>query len=503
MIFQKKIAPIFLLVILLMLCIKATMKIDAMPISGDGFDNIKLSYHLAFHNVISMGYKDENGQLMPSNLREPLPILLSAVWIKSIPILANSNSFDDLIHGKKLILLKVQNVIYVALTIIGTFLFAYEILKSYTNSKVSLFVSAIAALISFYCIHIIYVTTLLTEFQAAFLIVWFSWSWLKAWHSRSNYWYVTSGILLGCLILTKAAFLYISIVSITFIFLFIALFVNDKKSSLKQLLILVLALVTIAPWYIRNYISIGVWELAQRGPVVLMTRAYKSNLTADEFKGAFYAYAPLSLKKVMRNITGFSAIDRFDGGRLQRLSRFPAGDSVKRDLGDEDGAISYYMKATTHFNNIHKKYSQKIKDPIKARIAADHVAQNEAIEMIKTNMIGHLKSTLVFAWRGAWPCNTVDGRWSAGAKLTRQPIWQEILPFLGLISIFAFFINGVFKKNAPVVITTLFGVSTFIFYSLATHFIPRYSEMFIAVWVVCFVVFCVMLTQKLTYKNVN
>lgn len=469
-----------------------------MPIAGDGYDNIKLSYHLAFKNQMSIGEVDQNGVLIASNIREPFPIALSALWIKMMPSLANATSFEDLISGKKLITLKIQNILYVAMLLVGTFLLTLELLKRHLNPKANCLTALIATLLTFYCVHLIYVTTLLTEFQAAFLIVWFIWAWLKAWNTQNIWFYAFAGVLLGLLILTKAAFLYISIFSIGFIFLVFTFYFREKRAGLKQLLLLGLALLTILPWYARNYISIGVWELAQRGPVVLMTRAYKSNLTPDEFKGAFYAYAPLSLKKLMKRLTGFSAVDRLDGGRLQRLTRFPAGDAEKRDLGDEAGAISYYMKATTHFNNIHKQYSQAIADPIQARVTADRIAQREAFSMIKNNPMGHLKSTLVFAWRGAWPCNTVDGRWSAGAKLTRQPIWQEILPFIGLLAMFILFASALLKKNAPVVIATLLGMCTFTFYSLATHFIPRYSEMFIPVWVVCFVVLLIRIFQSIS-----
>jgi hypothetical protein len=497
--FDKKIAPTFLILLLLVLCAQVTTKIDAMPISGDGYDNFNLTYHLAFYDVMSVGDKDKNGQFIPSNIREPLPILLSAIWIKTLPSLASAKSFDDLLHGKRLITLKLQNTIYIALLLVGTFTLAYEVFKPALSYRLNVLQALVTTLITFYCIHLIYVTTLLTEFQGAFLITWFVWAWLKAWRSQSVVQYALAGFLLGCLILTKAAFLYIGIVSVGFLLIYLTLFLKEFNFGLKQLILLTVAILTILPWYVRNYFQIGVWELTQRGPVVLMTRAFKNNLNDDEFKGGFYAYAPLSLKKIMQNITGFSAADRLDGGRLQRLTRFPSGDNEKRANGDVDGAISYYIKATTHFSNIQKKFRQQEPNPIKARVLADRAAQQEAIAMIKSNPWGHLKSTLVFAWRGAWPCNTVDGRWSAGAKLTRQPIWQEILPFLGLVAMFILFFKSLLTKNIPLVITTLIGVSTFVFYSLATHFIPRYSEMFIPIWVLCFSVFLVQIFSKIKY----
>lgn len=495
--FDKKIAPTFLILLLLVLCFEVATKIDSLPISGDGYDNFKLTYHLAFYDVISVGEKDINGQLVPSNIREPLPVLLSATWMKALPSLASAKSFDDILHGKRLVTLKLQNTIYVALLLVGTFILAYELLRPALTYRLNLLQAVVTTLITFYCVHLVYVTTLLTEFQAAFLIIWFVWAWLKAWRSQSFIQYMFAGFLLGCLILTKAAFLYIGIVSVCVLFFYLTLFLKELNFGLNQLLLLTVAILITLPWYARNYFQIGVWELTQRGPVVLMTRAFKNNLNDDEFKGGFYAYAPLSLKKIIKNLTGFSEADRLDGGRLQRLTRFPSGDNEKRANGDVAGAISYYIKATTHFNNIHKKYRQEEPSLVKARVLADRAAQREAIEMIKGNPWGHLKATLVFAWRGAWPCNTVDGRWSPNAKLMRQPIWQEIVPFLGLISMFILFFKSILTKNVPLVITTLMGVSTFVFYSLTTHFIPRYSEMFIPVWITCFVLLVIKSLQEI------
>ena len=263
------------------------------------------------------------------------------------------------------------------------------------------------------------------------------------------------------------------------------LWLTQRKQTLvvSHLLILVICIVTIMPWFIRNHVQLGVWEHTQRGPIVLLTRAYKNAFTDVEFKGAFYAYAPYGLKTAMGQLLGFDESDRVKGGRLQRLTRFPEGDLALREQGNEHDAISYYIKASTHAQNIRRYIDQTAPNATQARLLTDAKVKQEAVSLIKNNLGAHLKATLVFAWRGAWPCNTVDGRWKEGAT-GQQPFWQELLPFLGLLTMFGLLLFALFSQHVAGVILSILGVNSFMFHALATHFIPRYSEMFIPIWVI-------------------
>ncbi len=477
------------LIVFLFLIANTIIQINPLNLSGDGEDNFKLSYHLAKKGIISTGDIDRSGHLIASNAREPLPILLSAFWIQSIPALANASSAQDITLSKKITLLKLQNVVYIAALMIGIFCLFYQLLPNKFSRFKKITVSTVVVILCYACMHIVFVNNLITEFHAELLIIWFLWAWLRAWETKHHFFYVLAGLMLGMLILTKAAFMYIGLVSLLFFMVFLALTKYRARLILQQSLILIIAAICVVPWFIRNHIHFGVWEHTQRGPVVLLVRAYKNAMTREEFKGAFYAYAPASLKVLMKSITGFNAKDRLTGGRLQRLTRFPVGDIEKRDAGDEKGAISYYMQATTHDRNVHQTFYRQVADPIQARILGDQAIKQEALQRIKQNIPAHLKAALVFAWRGAWPCNTVDGRWKN--TYPKQPMWQEILPFLGLITMFGLFIVGALKKQVPYVILSLLGVSTFTFYTMTTHFLPRYSEMMISYWVICFAFFAV------------
>lgn len=472
------------LMVLFILIAKTVLEVNQLHLIGDGEENFKLSYHLAKHGVISTGALDQAGNLLPSNAREPLPVVLGALWINMWPVLANADSSKELLLGKKIVLLKLQNVVYVAALLIGIFCLFFRLLPGNLSRLKKTALATMVVTLCYACMHTVFTNNLITEFHGELLIIWFVWAWLSAWESKGYICYFLAGLLLGLLVLTKAAFMYIGFASILFFLLFLVFSKYPIQIIFKQSIILIIATLCVAPWFVRNYIQLGLWEHTQRGPVVLLVRAYKNAMTPEEFTGAFYAYAPASLKNVMKSLTGFSATDRLTGGRLQRLTRFPNGDLEKRAAGDEAGAISYYIKATTHDRNVHLDFQEKVLDQVQARILADQAIKKEAIKKITSDIPAHLRASLVFAWRGSWPCNTVDGRWKS--SYPRHPVWQEFLPFLGLVSMWGILIFGVLKRQVTSVILSILGVSAFTFYAMATHFLPRYSEMMISLWVICF-----------------
>lgn len=479
--------PLFFAILSIIgISLSTVLKVDHLPIGGDGLDNLKLGYHLAHYGVISTGDRDKSNRLMPSNIREPFPVWLNAAWINLIPDLRNAKSLDKLNSGKRLIYLKLQNIIYIGFTLLGAFVLCKRLIRPFIQPVPAYFISLITVYIIHASINHFYANTLLTEFHAAALIIWFLLIWMGAIQKQKLLLFVAAGFLLGLLMLTKGAFLYIGFAWLAFYFIYKLIIGFSTRRVIDASVIAICTALTILPWYIRNTNQIGVWEFTQRGPVVLLTRAYKSQMTDTEFKGVFYAYAPLALKKCIGNLTGFSINDRYDGGRLQRFTRFPAGDEAKREQGDEEGAISYYIKATTHYKNIHRNYDEK--DPLTARLLTANQAKREALELIKSNITGHLRASLVYAWRGAWPTNTVDGRWSIGAKeYLGKPFWTQLIPFLGLLSMIVIFVTSLFKRHVELAMLSALGTGSFVFYSLFTHFIPRYSEMFIPVWIICFV----------------
>lgn len=468
------------------------------PINSDGLSNLHYAYAIAHHGTMGVVSSNVPQTVYPSNEREPFPNWLTAQWIKYNPALFNDSRLHQEQSPSQLIRLKTINIWLVMFTLIGIFVLAQNLFQSYLPSNWQFLLAYITVLLSYACMHIIHVDFFITEIHGAFLMVWFSWAWFRLLQTQHLKYSVLAGALLGLLILTKAAFLYISTVVLVSTLLIYWMQHKPKRVISNHIILLFVTLVMVLPWMYRNYVYLGKFEVAGRGPIVLMTRAYKSQMTDEEFKGAFYAYAPASLKKTMRKITGFNGRDRELGGRLQRFYRAYAHDETCRDLFKENCAIAYYYQASIRYNIIMRTYQQLYPNDVKkATLLGEKAAKSYAINLIKNNPWGHLRTTLVFAWRGAWPCNTVDGRWYKPYRKFMQPAWEEIIPFMGLIAMFGLAITALVKKQDELIAFTWLGSATFLFYSLATHFIPRYSEMMIPIWVLCFVYGFMVLTRKL------
>lgn len=466
---------------------------DLAP-NDDGVDNLGLAVGLAHTgNMGKLNLVDGKEVFSYSNSREPVPNFIAAQWIKLFPELAQDNTLHIKQTSQQLKLLKWPNLFLFLLTILGVYFLTKQLIFTYFSHTTTVLISLFSAGLTYVCMHPVFISTLLTEFHGAVLAVWFTWAWLRSWQQQSWRYAALAGVLLGLLVLTKAAFLYISLVLLMLVILLHLFWRKPIKELMLHAVVLFCMLLVVLPWMWRNHTHFGAWEIAGRGPNVLITRAYKSQMTHEEFKGAFYAYAPASLKNVMKKITGFSAQDREKGGRLQRLTRLFDSDKVCRSKDDEACAIGYYIKANIRYHNIMADYAKIYADnPAKARVEGDKEAKKVALAMIKANPWGHIKTSLVFAWRGAWPCNKVDGRWFKYEQQFLQPAWQEITPFIGLLCMFLLAFFGLFKQKVEWLILSWLGASTFVFYATASHFIPRYSEMMLPIWLVSLIFSIVM-----------
>ncbi|MDP8566370.1 hypothetical protein [Methylophilus aquaticus] len=479
---------LFFAAIIFILAVITNLKyLDALPPNDDGLDNLGLANGLA-HTGTMGKLHTHNGHtvLTISDSREPFPNWLTAKWIQLIPALHINRSLDYNATPRQLILLKWPNLLLWAATVAGCYWLMLALVAPYQGPLVGSLLGLSAAVLYALCSHPVFISTLLTEFHAAFLLVWFSWAWLQCWQKQSYSCAVIAGGLLGLLILTKAAFLYV-VVGLALVTLCLQWrWKLPGRQRLQTVLLFGLALMIAFAWMWRNHHWLGAWEIAGRGPNVLLTRAYKSQMTDEEFKGAFYAYAPQSLKHTFKVLTGFRAKDREIGGRLQRFTRFFDSDVECRQRGDEACAIGYYVQANIRYSNIMAEYAKRYpSDARRARVEAEKAAKQLALGMIAVNPWGHLRTTLVFAWRGAWPCNKVDGRWFSHEVKHLQPAWQEWLPFAGLCSGFALALVALFSRNMVLWMLASTSTAVFVFYALASHFIPRYSEMLIPIWVIC------------------
>lgn len=490
--------------VILLLAVFANLKhLNALPPNDDGQDNLALATGLAHTGTLGKYHANQSTLVFePSNSREPFPNWLTAKWIQTLPALNHNLTLDKTASARQLTLLKWPNLFVWALTLVGYYYLMLALLSPIVPVGLQHGIAVVTTGFCAVCMHPVFISTLLTEFHAACLLVWFLWAWLVSWQRASSRYAGVAGGLLGLLILTKAAFLYVTLALLLAVLPVMLIWRMPRMHVLQTGLLFGLALLIAASWMWRNHHVLGAWEIAGRGPNVLLTRAFKSQMTDDEFKGAFYAYAPQSLKHTFKTLTGYSAIDREKGGRLQRFTRFFDSDVECRTHGDEACAIGYYIKANIRYNNIMADYAKRYpNDARRGRVEGERAAKQIALQMIKENPWGHLRTTLVFAWRGAWPCNKVDGRWFSHEVKYLQPAWQELLPFVGLCCMLVFSVLALFRRDMQLLILSWAGTAAYLFYATASHFIPRYSEMLIPLWVVSFVYASVRVSKMYLIKK--
>ncbi|HLD05336.1 MAG TPA: glycosyltransferase family 39 protein [Candidatus Nanoarchaeia archaeon] len=133
-----------------------------------------------------------------------------------------------------------------ALTVVFVFYLSHSLLK---NDKAAWFAAIVTAV---YPNFILYSQFFLTETLTMFLLIFFVWTLVKALQTKQNKRFILAGVLLGLLILTKAAFLFF----IPFLILYFIIFYwrQWKLPFVKGLaLLLVFSLLLVGIWTIRNY----------------------------------------------------------------------------------------------------------------------------------------------------------------------------------------------------------------------------------------------------------
>jgi hypothetical protein len=248
---------------------------------------------------------------------------------------------------------------------------------------------------------------------------------------------------------------------------------------------LAIALV-VAPWMIRNSIYFDDIAITQRGGGVLLTRAFKNQMTDDEFRGAFYVYAPAELKR-MQLFKDFSHGEQA-ATRYARLYRNNSlADIEASESGDVDKAVSFFCKSRALIKKIamHEGLDAK---------GADNKAEKLAMQMIKQDIYKHIKTTPLFAWRQLW---------SFGSISPTQPESGGVLAFgINLLSFTILLLMpliALLRKKPEWLVFSLFPLGVFWFHALLSHAIPRYSAPLIPIAIISLLLLMHTLIRKQTH----
>jgi hypothetical protein len=204
-------------------------------------------------------------------------------------------------------------------------------------------------------------------------------------------------------------------------------------------------------------------------------------MTAAEFKGAFYAYAPKPIQAdVIEPLFGYSPSQLECGGSLQRLQRDLPCDQralVEKRFGD---IKSFYRSAGARLPELLAESSQQRKD-----IQSETYLRESAMQRIKAQPWTHLAVSLPLAWRELWSFGNRD-TWFGVVLNGMASAALLAMPWLGIL-----------LRRPDWTLTSMVGVGYFLFYALFSHFIPRYSEPLIPLALVCLAVLLVAAVRKL------
>jgi hypothetical protein len=420
-------------------------RITGTVVEDDAAQLVLMAQNLVRHGVISM---DEQPPLSPTNYREPLPVFVTALGIKLVDAALGEAPDEAYFRGQRVQLLKYQNVLWLALLSLSTF-WAVRFLTS----------SFCLALLGTLLVNYPYwrsaadlVDTLYTDIPATAVLMLASVTAAIAATRRSLRFCAFAGVTFGFLALIKAAVLYVFVGTVALVAAAYLLQHASLRVVARDSAVMVIAFgCVVGPWIYRNYVLLGSAHIAQRAGVVLMYRAAYDQLTPEEYRGAFYAWAPLRLEGLFGRVLGFSQADLERNGRLQRLnesesSNFAAEDRAAERAGAPDRTLTYYRQARAWRVKLeHELYVAGVPQP---DIAADDLLKERASRIILAHLGSNLATAIIFLWRGA------------------------ILTFPVLL---VALVVGLRSRRYDFIVFTAPAFGTVMLYALFTHFIPRYD----------------------------
>ncbi|MCB9436575.1 MAG: hypothetical protein H6673_06200 [Anaerolineales bacterium] len=487
----NKLSILALLSLIFILTLSLQSRLTETTTSPDASENLLIAYNLAYHGSFSLD-KDTTNTYAPTNYREPLPIYFLAAHIKLTPSLTSDLTPQTISQGPALATLKHHNLIWAFACLMGVAVTVLLTIKPRITASIA---AAAAVYLSYQFFLVGAVDILLTEIQAATLLIGSSVTLILALRTRRPMWFILTGVLLGCLTLTKAVFLYVGIGLIGVLLITYLIkrppYWSRRQTVQRIALIGTVTLLTLSPWLIRNYQQFDRLEVTQRGGAVLLTRAYKNQM---DILGGFYTYAPSAIRPRLGNLLSFSADDLEVGGKLQHLNRstsssFAAADLEAERAGRPEDAISYHKKARAEYVRLLNLYTaQGANDP---EYEADKAMQDEAIDLIRHDPVRHLLTTAVFMWRGMW-CMNID------KSSVPTELGGLLLNGLAFLALWVMALVGLWKLNPDMMGIGLMSVGAIAFFALASHNIPRYTEPMIPNMLVALVVLAVWTGQWFT-----
>lgn len=461
-------------------------KMDGRNYHFDAFENALASFYLATTGMISLDGTS------PTNFREPLPIAITALHLKLLtdipdlkfsgemlgPIQQGDRISQMEVRYPKEFLATAQQRIQLSHVLIP-FVFAsmvlvYFLARQLTHSVMLAWLAVIVSWLYFFnSAYFLYRP--MTEYFITFFLLLLALCLMALVEAPSRGRALLAGCVFGLAALTKASIFYAAWVVIPGL---AWLLYRVHGERLKQALrlggyIFLGLLMVVSPWILRNALQLGTASLSDRGGQVLLTRAFKNQMTSQEYVGAYFVYAPYELKtnQTFRHWFGFDAPDRDLATEMQRLYRSRPGDAKAAEIGNVDGTISFFHKAVAYSRLQMKLHPED----------ADKRVKDHAMSLIKSDLPAHLKTMPLYTWRGIWSFGIPDPVQSYCGGMS-----GVVLNLCCFISFLLFPVYAWLSKKPDLLIFITVPWGLFWFYATFSHFIPRYSAPMIPFAVIAF-----------------
>jgi len=385
----------------LVLIVFWSSRMTESPITWDAAENLRLTLNLERSGVISLS---TTAPLQPSMYREPLPLFYGQFAVRAVDQALGRADDAEYYRGVRAKLLKYQNIPWLLLLSVAVFLMGRELGLAFTSSWLCVLLTNLLLLqtdTGYFMLDNLY-----TEAAAAALLCSGSLLLLAGVRRTRSTLIALAGVCFGLLTLVKASYLYIVLGTVIAIPLLAPLLRRSLGASTRYAAVLaaVTLLVTL-PWAFRNYVELGYFAIAQRGGEALYQRAVLDQLSWDEYRGAFYHYAPYPLSGALRRLLGYSRRDSDQGGRMQRLNVSSTSSFYVRDYsadiaGRPQDAVTYLHLAGAQRVQLRNQLAAA-GNP-QPEVESDRQVQARALAIIRQHPLRHLAVILTCLWYEAF-----------------------------------------------------------------------------------------------------
>ena len=441
--------------------------ITADELGGDAVQNVRSSVNLAKYGIYSR--QPISPEVIPGYRREPLPNFLLAFYLRSANVFSPGllDQVGQPFSDAFLVFVKQINLVWAAGLFLGLWLTSQLVFTPLLVAH-GLTVVQMLAVNKYFVAKT--VDKMNTELIAGMVLVWLGAVLLMATRSRSWRWLVASGSVFGLMALTKTTGAYLALIILPLVALILSGI--SKRFWLFFLAISFGFLITVTPWVLRNQGHFSKPVIAGGGDDVLLIRSVFNQMNRQQLIDAFYAYAPRDMRHDLLGPLMDLSDDEFScEGRLSVFTR---------DLDCDREALR-----GERYDDVRSFYQQG-----KRAIPRDLSLQKDdkmgfALRSFQEKPLNALVTGLPIGWRGIW---------GFGAR-TWPGIVFNLAAYLALL---AAPVMALLERRASWLMVSIVPVSLFLFYSLLSHFLPRYSTPLVPSALVCLTMLVIDLAARLS-----